>query len=1187
MKAQILKIAGVKSEKEFYKKYPSEAAFMKKHGKAFKKAQMGAQIGSYTGGKTTPMQNVNLAQLQEDTLTQITGKSKKMRDQEAKDAAAQQASSKNSGGGFGDVMGMFGGMAQEGANISRAQFGFGIPQGFNFNNPFGMNDPRFGQTANYANTRGYGYNNPGYGNNNVYGSGAPSQTISLTDEQVENKGGKYDGYSNPENAPKKGGGFDGMQSIPILGGIIEGIGALENQRLLKQSALQTSKVAGVVAQAEATEEEETKRKYNTPWDNVQTGEARSPVLGVGTNPLTKNGGQFHRAQNGFNIGGNPTEIQNTYGNGYSIYDDGEYEPIKAAGGGTFKGSEWGLLSKGGAGFGQNPYGGMASGLFGNDGGGQLGGAIGSAFGPVGGLIGQAAGSILDTDAEEIAKYNKETERSMGNIFANKFSKASRARHSGVRKNGGYMNPEYNPQVITMFGDHNADDFADYAHKDQYRAGGHLKNYTPPSERAMEIYDMGGTVDSDQVGDVTIESGGYLEPISWNPHTGGTGFTSKFHGQSHVEQAPGLDHTGIIMRYGGDTGEQDGGYQMAEGGDAEGNVVEAERGEYISERKDGGQAGESAQISGNRRYNSKLYDLGPAFNKEFEGKKVKAIQGKIAADDAKLNKFSDKNTDELLEFIPLSPIDKLKENALIANQKGIDMKYGINAAKVDNILAWQNSANEVIDEATTYHGKEINGDDFVNSGGKKINFTKEPLDSSKSKYGGSYPKAKSGITTTLETTNPLIKEYTSEAQMIADGYKKDSSGLWILNTENKKANTTETKSASALDNIPAQKLDKATGFAGGVTPEKFQEFKKRFPDYPGIDKLNPKDPKSLNDFKTWANAKAKTMGSTARIMDDPITQKNPQGLPIFGDQYLSFNLDKSNKTEPGASSQQFAVLKSSPDTPKKEENTETTKPRFPWEIPVNAALDYLRPSDAEAFDYSQLYPEMYAMADNQLEPVPAQGYQPDLDTPYDISLQDQLNANQADFNALQRTVGYNPAAQSILAGQKYAANSKILGEQMRLNQAQKAGVYGSNRDKLNQAKLTNLGIYDKQYERQAEAKSNTKATSLAALNSMTDKLAKHKLENKTLAVYENMYNYRFGKSGRAKNWNGLQFFDTTVSGAKGRSGIPEGYKAKTYDKNGMPITLERIKPEDPEVTKNGGAFKKNYKNSSVVRAFKNL
>ena len=44
MKAQILKIAGVKSEKEFYKKFPTEAAFLKKHGKQLaklKKAQVG------------------------------------------------------------------------------------------------------------------------------------------------------------------------------------------------------------------------------------------------------------------------------------------------------------------------------------------------------------------------------------------------------------------------------------------------------------------------------------------------------------------------------------------------------------------------------------------------------------------------------------------------------------------------------------------------------------------------------------------------------------------------------------------------------------------------------------------------------------------------------------------------------------------------------------------------------------------------------------------------------------------------------------------------------------------------------------------------------------------------------------------------------------------------------------------
>ena len=46
MKDQMLKIAKVKSEKEFYKKYPTEEAFMAKHGKAFKKAAMGkSKIG--------------------------------------------------------------------------------------------------------------------------------------------------------------------------------------------------------------------------------------------------------------------------------------------------------------------------------------------------------------------------------------------------------------------------------------------------------------------------------------------------------------------------------------------------------------------------------------------------------------------------------------------------------------------------------------------------------------------------------------------------------------------------------------------------------------------------------------------------------------------------------------------------------------------------------------------------------------------------------------------------------------------------------------------------------------------------------------------------------------------------------------------------------------------------------------
>jgi hypothetical protein len=244
-------------------------------------------------------------------------------------------------------------------------------------------------------------------------------------------------------------------------------------------------------------------------------------------------------------------------------------------------------------------------------------------------------------------------------------------------------------------------------------------------------------------------------------------------------------------------------------------------------------------------------------------------------------------------------------------------------------------------------------------------------------------------------------------------------------------------------------------------------------------------------------------------------------------------------------------------------------------------------------------EMYALSSNQLDPVQAQMYKPELGIPYDISYQDLLNENQADYNSAQRMAGYNPAAQANLNAQKYQANQKVLAEQFRANQAMKDQVYSGNRQTLNQAKLANLGMLDKQYERQSQAMSNTKATTQAALSSMSDKYAKNKLENRKLSIYENMYNYRFGKSGRARNWNGLQFFDTNVDGAQSRQKqeIPPGYKAISWDENGNPTRLQSITEKDMKedideiesigTKKNGGSTKKNYKNSSVVKAYKNL
>ena len=211
----------------------------------------------------------------------------------------------------------------------------------------------------------------------------------------------------------------------------------------------------------------------------------------------------------------------------------------------------------------------------------------------------------------------------------------------------------------------------------------------------------------------------------------------------------------------------------------------------------------------------------------------------------------------------------------------------------------------------------------------------------------------------------------------------------------------------------------------------------------------------------------------------------------------------------------------------------------------------------------------ALATNQLEPVQAQTFRPLLETPYTVSYQDVLNANQADYNTLQRQVGYNPAALSQLSSQKYAANAAVKAQEFRENQGLAMGAYNRNRGILNDASLKNLAILDQQFQRQSQARSATKAQAQAALSSIADKIAKHKLENRTLGVYENMYNYRFGPKGRAINVNAP--YDFNMQGSQASGGgmptLPEGYEYTTE--------IRKKKTKD------------DAKNGSIVKAIKNL
>jgi len=168
-----------------------------------------------------------------------------------------------------------------------------------------------------------------------------------------------------------------------------------------------------------------------------------------------------------------------------------------------------------------------------------------------------------------------------------------------------------------------------------------------------------------------------------------------------------------------------------------------------------------------------------------------------------------------------------------------------------------------------------------------------------------------------------------------------------------------------------------------------------------------------------------------------------------------------------------------------------------------------PSNVEPLRADEVAPELYAAATNKVEPVAMQHYRPELFQPYQVSFQDRINQNQATYNALQRTLGAtNPSALGEIAAQKYAADSGVKGEEFRTNQAISNDITNKNKALLNDAQLKNLGLADQQYVRQSTAKSKTKQLNQMILNSLSSKYAQNELENKKLAAYENLYDYRF-------------------------------------------------------------------------------
>jgi hypothetical protein len=586
-----------------------------------------------------------------------------------------------------------------------------------------------------------------------------------------------------------------------------------------------------------------------------------------------------------------------------------------------------------------------------------------------------------------------------------------------------------------------------------RAGGHLKSYTPPSERAMQTYAMGGELQVYR---------GKAEPISNNPYLPDGGETVMFRGPSH-------ENGGMPISYGQ-------------------SPVEVEGGEPAVKLRDGGSGEDNMVVFGNLKINKEGANI--LGNPKLKNQKFKNYVNDLSKIEAKQNKLIDNSTDMLDNLDVNSSFDKLKMSALQANLMGGNMKLKDIAGKKQDAADLQSAINDTAEEYN------LVADDLAQGKIKKAKM-------------GTSIKAQRGKSVSTKDRDYLqglyrsgdIKKFQEETVKLYPDLAKE-----------------------VVNKFPETNYAKKSKFAKG--------------DIRGL-------VDSLGGPRTDALKKLLEIPNLQEIDKGSVSTKPVLPLP------------KSTAT----SATRKALY--APDEPVE---------KFDWlkqgMNAVNQALPFLRPSDAENLDPRQLMGELYALSNNQLEPVQAQTFQPQLQTPYDISLQDQLNEITAQTRQAERLAQNNPEALAAIYGQATMAKNQILGEQMRINQGQRAQTYAGNIDALNQAKLQNLQIYDTQQQRQEAAKSATKATTQEALNSIASKYAQNQLANRTLNVGQQLSNYRFDKSGRAINMNPLVDFDEMIASA-------------------TPDELTKYKALLEAKTSKEKTSTKASRNGSIVKAIKNL
>jgi hypothetical protein len=584
-----------------------------------------------------------------------------------------------------------------------------------------------------------------------------------------------------------------------------------------------------------------------------------------------------------------------------------------------------------------------------------------------------------------------------------------------------------------------------------------------------------------------------------------------------------------------------------------NGVEVEGGEPFTVLEDngsedgnnleGGGSKENLVVFGNIKINKEIADL--MGDPKAKGKKFKTYIADVAKNDAKQLKTIQKGLDLIEEYDGNSSYDKLGMNSGMANLMGAKAQQKINADKIKEAGLVQDSIHKTANELGVKSDKLAEG-----------KLEKETDISMMGKNGKKMKKAQEGIETLkgLDDEALLDPNYPERMEILKNYY--------------------------SLNNAD-------------------REMMKRGMSKPGFMGLGATD---LPEAVVTGNR------TKSKRLPEEIIPLERTGLPLY--EPLAPQLFTGEMPNVEMAFQQAQAQAE----PQVEPQGKGPRKPIDWKklgdigkVALSYAEPWLRPSNAnEDLNPDQLMGEYYALANNQLEPVQAQQFQPMLDTPYDISFNDQINAIDSQSRAFLRAAGNNPAAQAAVMAQTIEAKNKLFGESNRVNQANKMGVYDKNRAIINDAKLKNLAINDQQYVRQSQAKSNTKAQTIEALKSIGDKVTKQRASNRKLAIMENMYGFRFSPSGRAINMNAPAQFDLSGAGSRrgglSAAGLPANKRFTIDSVTGEPVGIRTLTKDEmaaggPSMSELDGAFdnqkkggktpKTKARNSSIVKALKSL